>query len=116
MSCAVALANIDLIEREDLLGNVLRNEDGFDAVMDRVAELPMVGEVRGCGYFRVAELVKDEATRTTFDDEECEWLLRGVLSHAVQGRTVLSCRRPGRSGRCPLPAIDVWPERAELHW
>ena len=80
VSCAVALANIDLMEREDLPGNVLRNEGTFDAVMARIADLPMVGEVRGCGYFRVAELVKDKATRTTFDDEECEWLLRGVLS------------------------------------
>ena len=96
VSCAVALANIDLIDREDLAGNVLRNEALFDEVMARIGALPIVGEVRGCGYFRVAELVKDKATRTTFDDEECEWLLRGVLSPALY-KAGLFCRADDRA-------------------
>jgi adenosylmethionine-8-amino-7-oxononanoate aminotransferase len=96
VSCAVALANIELMEREDLPGNVLRNEAVFDDVMARVAELPIVGDVRGCGYFRVAELVKDKATKTTFDDDECEWLLRGVLSPALY-KAGLFCRADDRA-------------------
>ena len=96
VSCAVALANIELIEREDLLGNVRRNEVAFDKVMARVAALPIVGEVRGCGYFRVAELVKDKERRTTFTDEECDWLLRGALSPALY-RAGLFCRADDRA-------------------
>lgn len=96
VSCAVALANIDIIEREDLLGNVLRNEPLFDDVMARIASLPIVGEVRGCGYFRVAELVKDKANKTTFNDEECDWLLRGVLSPALY-KAGLFCRADDRA-------------------
>jgi adenosylmethionine-8-amino-7-oxononanoate aminotransferase len=96
VSCAVALANLDVMEREDLLGNVLRNESLFDEVMARIAELPIVGDVRGCGYFRVAELVKDKATKTTFDDDECEWLLREVLSPALYAAG-LFCRADDRA-------------------
>ncbi|HEY4331914.1 MAG TPA: aspartate aminotransferase family protein [Ilumatobacteraceae bacterium] len=96
VSCAVGLANIDLMEREDLCGNVLRNESVFDEVMERIGALPIVGQVRGCGYFRVAELVKDKTTRETFTDEECEWLLRGVLSPALY-RAGLFCRADDRA-------------------
>jgi adenosylmethionine-8-amino-7-oxononanoate aminotransferase len=80
VSCAVALANLDVMENDDLCGNVLRHEPLFDEVMASLTALPIVGEVRGCGYFRVAELVKDRDTGATFDDDECEWLLRGELS------------------------------------
>ena len=53
VSCAVALANIEIMESEDLLGNVRRNEAIFDEVMEGLRDLPFVGDVRGCGYFRV---------------------------------------------------------------
>lgn len=96
VSCSVALANIDLIEREDIIGNVRRHESVFDDVMRRIGESPIVGEVRGCGYFRVAELVKDKASRTTFTPEECDWLLRGVLSPALY-RAGLFCRADDRA-------------------
>ena len=80
VSCAVANANLDIIEDEDLCGNVRRHAALFDDVMASLAELPIVGDVRGCGYFRVAELVKDRDTKETFSHEECDWLLRGTLS------------------------------------
>jgi len=96
VSCAVALANIDLIERDDIIGNVRQHESVFDDVMQRVAESPIVGQVRGCGYFRVAELVKDKAARTTFTSDECDWLLRGVLSPALY-KAGLFCRADDRA-------------------
>jgi adenosylmethionine-8-amino-7-oxononanoate aminotransferase len=96
VSCAVALANIDLIEREDIIGNARRNEPVFDDVMRRISESPIVGEVRGCGFFRVAELVKDKSARTTFTPEECDWLLRGVLSPALY-KAGLFCRADDRA-------------------
>ncbi len=111
VSCAVALANIELMEHEDLLGNVLRNESVFDEVMARVGELPIVGQVRGCGYFRVAELVKDKDNRTTFTDEECDWLLRGVLSPALY-KAGLFCRADDRADPVVVlsPPLTCGPE------
>jgi adenosylmethionine-8-amino-7-oxononanoate aminotransferase len=96
VGCAVALANLDILEREDLCGNVLRNEPLFDDVMASLAELPIVGDVRGCGYFRVAELVRDKETKETFSDEESEWLLRGVLSPILYDAGLI-CRADDRA-------------------
>ncbi|HEY2441785.1 MAG TPA: aspartate aminotransferase family protein [Streptosporangiaceae bacterium] len=83
VSCAVALANLDVFEKEDLLGNVRANEAAFRATLGKLSDLPIVGDVRGAGYFYGIELVKDKGTRQTFDDDESERLLRGFLSHAL---------------------------------
>jgi adenosylmethionine-8-amino-7-oxononanoate aminotransferase len=83
VSCAVALANLDVFEKEDLLGNVRTHEAAFRATLERLNDLPIVGDIRGDGYFYGIELVKDKATRETFDDDESERLLRGFLSHAL---------------------------------
>lgn len=96
VACAVALANLDVMAAEDVLGNVRRHEDRFAAELDALRDIPIVGDVRGEGYFRVVELVKDQATRATFDDEECEWLLRGVLSPALY-EAGLICRADDRA-------------------
>ncbi|MDR3034618.1 MAG: aspartate aminotransferase family protein [Kitasatospora sp.] len=83
VSCAVALANLDVFEKEDLLGHVRASEAGFRATLDKLTDLPIVGDVRGDGFFYGIELVKDKATRETFTDEESERLLRGYLSPAL---------------------------------
>ena len=49
-------------------------------MLDGLRDIPIVGDVRGDGYFRCVELVKDQATRASFDAAECDWLLRDVLS------------------------------------
>jgi adenosylmethionine-8-amino-7-oxononanoate aminotransferase len=83
VSCAVALANLDVFEKEDLLGHVRAHETAFRATLEKLTDLPIVGDVRGAGFFYGIELVKDKATRETFTDEESERLLRGYLSHAL---------------------------------
>jgi len=80
VSAAVALANLDIFDEEDLVGNVARNAGAFKATLDKLRDLPIVGDVRGEGYFYAIELVKDKETRETFNDEEAEKLLRGFLS------------------------------------
>ena len=80
VSCAVALANLDVFEHDRLLDHVLAHEDAFAASLDRLRDLPIVGDVRGEGYFRVLELVRDKATKTTLTPDECERVLRGVVS------------------------------------
>jgi adenosylmethionine-8-amino-7-oxononanoate aminotransferase len=83
VSCAVAMANLDIIESENLLGHVRANEGAFRATLEKLCDLPIVGEVRGDGYFYGIELVKDKDTKETFDDDESERLLRGFLSGAL---------------------------------
>jgi adenosylmethionine-8-amino-7-oxononanoate aminotransferase len=104
VSCAVALANLDVFEKEDLLGNVRANEGAFRATLEKLYDLPIVGDVRGDGYFYGIELVKDKATRETFSDDESERLLRGFLSHALFDAGLI-CRADDRGD----PVIQLSP-------
>jgi len=52
----------------------------FRATLERLLDLPIVGDVRGEGFFYGIELVKDKATKEILDDELSEWLLRSFLS------------------------------------
>jgi adenosylmethionine-8-amino-7-oxononanoate aminotransferase len=83
VSSAVGLANLDLFEREGLNKHVLDNEGAFRSTLEKLKDLPIVGDVRGDGYFYGIELVKDKATKETFNDDESERLLRGFLSKAL---------------------------------
>jgi adenosylmethionine-8-amino-7-oxononanoate aminotransferase len=95
MACAVALANIDVIEREGLCEHVLENEGHLRATLESLRDLPIVGDVRGAGYFHAIELVKDQETKETFNHEEAEELLRGFLSGELY-RNGLICRTDDR--------------------
>ncbi|HZN71456.1 MAG TPA: aminotransferase class III-fold pyridoxal phosphate-dependent enzyme, partial [Micromonosporaceae bacterium] len=83
VAAAVALANLEVFEREDLCGHVRSTSDTFRSYLERLHDLPIVGDVRGDGFFFGIELVKDKATRETFTDDESERLLRGFLSKAL---------------------------------
>jgi adenosylmethionine-8-amino-7-oxononanoate aminotransferase len=104
VSAAVALANLDIFEREDLLGHVTKNEPVFQATLESLKDLPIVGDVRGSGYFWGIELVKDKATKETFTAEESERLLRGYLSQALFDAG-LYCRADDRGD----PVIQLAP-------
>jgi adenosylmethionine-8-amino-7-oxononanoate aminotransferase len=104
VSCAVALANLDLIEREGLLENVRKNEDAFRATLEKLYDLPIVGDVRGAGYFMGIELVKDKSTRATFDEPERERMLRGFLSRALYDEGLI-CRADDRGD----PVVQLAP-------
>ncbi|HKD96211.1 MAG TPA: aspartate aminotransferase family protein [Micromonosporaceae bacterium] len=93
--CAVALKVIEIIEREDVLGNVRRNEPLMRDMLESLREVPIVGDVRGAGHFWAIELVKDQATRETFDGAEADWLLRQVLSEELADAGLL-CRLDDR--------------------
>jgi adenosylmethionine-8-amino-7-oxononanoate aminotransferase len=83
VSTAVAMANLDIFEREGLNDHVKQNAPAFRATLEKLLDLPIVGDVRGEGYFYGIELVKDKTTRETFNDDESERLLRGFLSKAL---------------------------------
>ncbi|MBV9821124.1 MAG: aminotransferase class III-fold pyridoxal phosphate-dependent enzyme, partial [Actinobacteria bacterium] len=104
VSSAVALANLDLFEREGLNQRVLDNENAFRQTLEKLLDLPIVGDVRGDGYFWGIELVKDKATKETFNDDEAERLLRGYLSKALF-ENGLYCRADDRGD----PVIQLAP-------
>jgi adenosylmethionine-8-amino-7-oxononanoate aminotransferase len=104
VSTAVANANLDIFEREGLNRHVLENQDAFRATLEKLNDLPIVGDVRGDGYFYGIEMVKDKATKETFDDAESEKLLRGFLSKALFDAG-LYCRADDRGD----PVIQLSP-------
>lgn len=104
VSSAVALENLAIFEEEGLTENVKQNSPLFRAALERLLDLPIVGDVRGAGYFFGIELVKDKATKETFDDDESERLLRGFLSKALFDAG-LYCRADDRGD----PVIQLAP-------
>ena len=104
VAAAVALANIEVFENERINDNVRANENAFRGMLDSLRDIPIVGDVRGAGYFHAIELVKDQATKESFSHEESETLLRGFLSGALfeQG---LICRADDRGD----PVIQLSP-------
>jgi adenosylmethionine-8-amino-7-oxononanoate aminotransferase len=104
VAAAVALANIELIEREDLCGHVRAKEPEFRAMLEGLRDIPIVGDVRGAGFFQAIELVKDKTTKQTFDDEESEHLLRGFLSGALYHHGLI-CRTDDRGD----PVVQLAP-------
>jgi adenosylmethionine-8-amino-7-oxononanoate aminotransferase len=101
---AIALKNIEIMKRERLMEHVLGNEAAFRSTLETLLELPIVGDVRGTGYFYALELVKNKETRETFSDDECETLLRGYLSGALFERGLI-CRADDRGD----PVIQISP-------
>ena len=86
------------------MDGVRAQEDGFRATLERLLDLPIVGDLRGTGFFYALELVKDKETRETFSDEESEWLLRGFLSGKLFDRGLI-CRADDRGD----PVIQISP-------
>jgi adenosylmethionine-8-amino-7-oxononanoate aminotransferase len=104
VSTAVANANLDAFENEGILEHVRTNEDAFRATLERLLDLPIVGDVRGEGYFFGIELVKDKATKETFSAEECERILFGFVSKQLFAEG-LYCRADDRGD----PVVQLAP-------
>jgi adenosylmethionine-8-amino-7-oxononanoate aminotransferase len=101
---AIALKNIEIMKRERIMEHVLGNEDAFRSTLGQLLDLPIVGDLRGTGFFYAIELVKDKETRETFTDEECETLLRGFLSPRLFEKGLI-CRADDRGD----PVVQISP-------
>ena len=104
VSAAVALANLDIFDNEGINQHVIDNEGAFRSTLEKLKDLDIVGDVRGAGFFYGIELVKDKATKETFNDDEAERLLRGYLSKAMF-ENGLYCRADDRGD----PVIQLAP-------
>ena len=101
---AIALKNIEIMRRERIVEHVAEKQDYFHHALSQLLDLPIVGDLRGTGFFYALELVKDKETRETFDDEECETLLRGFLSPRLF-EAGLICRADDRGD----PVVQISP-------
>jgi L-2,4-diaminobutyrate transaminase len=99
---AAALANLDIIEREDLLGKV--REVGpylLGALRDAVGDHPTVGEVRGVGMLAAVEFVEDRSEKRFFDPQgkigaavSAACLERGMIARAMPHGDILGFAPP----------------------
>ena len=104
VSCAVGLRNLEIFEEENVLDNVRENRADFRARMEGLRDLPIVGDVRGDGYFLAIEVVADSETNQQFTNEQAEDLLRGFLSPRLY-EAGLVCRTDDRGD----PVIQLSP-------
>jgi adenosylmethionine-8-amino-7-oxononanoate aminotransferase len=101
---AIALKNIEIMKRERIVEHVAETQDTFRQTLEQLLDLPIVGDVRGTGFFYAIELVKHKDTRESFNDEECEKLLRGFLSPRLFERGLI-CRSDDRGD----PVVQISP-------
>jgi adenosylmethionine-8-amino-7-oxononanoate aminotransferase len=104
VQCAIALKNIEIMKREQIVENVRDNGSAFRDTLAQLLDLDIVGDLRGTGYFYALELVKDKETKAGFSDEDSETLLRGFLSPALFERGLI-CRADDRGD----PVVQISP-------
>jgi adenosylmethionine-8-amino-7-oxononanoate aminotransferase len=113
VQAAIALKNLEIMKREKIVERVADEQGTFRDTLAQLLELPIVGDLRGTGFFYALELVKDKETRETFSDQECERLLRGFLTPRMF-EAGLICRADDRGD----PVIQISPpliaEQAEF--
>jgi adenosylmethionine-8-amino-7-oxononanoate aminotransferase len=103
-SCAAALKALEIIETEHVLENVKKNEGYFQQSLESLKDIPIVGDVRGTGYFWGIELVKDQESKETWAGDDAERLLRGYVSPEMFRRGLI-CRSDDRGD----PVVQLAP-------
>src|SRR5439155_11072522 len=101
---AIALKNIEIMKRERIVEHVAETQGAFRQTLEQLLDLPIVGNVRGTGFFYAVELVKDKDTRESFNDQEGESLPRGFPSPALFERGLI-CRADDRGD----PVVQISP-------
>src|SRR5205085_3008263 len=104
VQAAIALKNIEIMKRERIVEHVAQTQDDFRRTLSQLLDLDIVGDLRGTGFFYALELVKDKETRETFDEGECETLLRDFLSPRLFERGLI-CRADDRGD----PVLQISP-------
>ena len=104
VQCAIALKNLEIMQREKIVERVVENEDAFRSTLEQLLDLPIVGDLRGRGYFWALELVRDKETRAGFSAEESETLLRDFLSPRFFEKGLI-CRSDDRGD----PVVQISP-------
>lgn len=98
VACAVALANLDIMERENLVGRVREDIGPYLAKkFEEVAAHPLVGVAETCGFVGGLVLVKDKASKQTFDPDLSVGMVcrghcfgNGLIMRAVGDRMIIA--------------------------
>jgi adenosylmethionine-8-amino-7-oxononanoate aminotransferase len=104
VGAAVALATIDILEREQIPERVRANEEHARARLEELLEIPIVGDVRGCGHFFALELVRDQESKEALAGPVAEWLLKDVLTKRLYENGLI-CRLDDRAD----PIVQIAP-------
>ena len=104
VQAAIALKNLEIMRREKIVEHVDDEQDSVRAQLAQLLELPIVGDLRGTGFFYALELIKNKETRESFSDVECERLIRGFLTPRMF-EAGLICRADDRGD----PVIQISP-------
>jgi 4-aminobutyrate--pyruvate transaminase len=98
VSAAVAVETLKIYEERDTVGHVRSVMGRFQKGLRRFADHPLVGEVRGVGLVAGVELVRDKATKASFDAKDGvgaqfanKALDHGLIIRAVPGDTITLC-------------------------
>jgi len=83
VAAAVAMRNLDIMQSEKINEHVREKEGVFRKTLEKLYDIPIVGNIRGEGFFYGIELVKDKETRESFSAQESERILRGFISQAL---------------------------------
>ena len=89
--CAIALRNIEIMEREGIMEHVTEKQHELRSSLATLFDLPIVGDLRGTGFFYAIELVRDRATKDPFTEEECKVLFSEKLELRLRSEGLL-CR------------------------
>jgi adenosylmethionine-8-amino-7-oxononanoate aminotransferase len=89
VAAAIALKNMEIFERDGVLENVRTLTPYLAERMRTLLDVPIVGDVRGDGFFWAMELVKDD-DNTRFDQAERDTLLRGFLPARLREAGVIA--------------------------
>jgi adenosylmethionine-8-amino-7-oxononanoate aminotransferase len=101
VAAAIARRNIEIFEREGVIENVRAHEGYVRELLEGLQErLPIVGDVRGAGYFWALELVRDAQDAPFSDPDERERLLRGFLAPRLLEEGLIA--RPDDRGEAVL--------------
>jgi L-2,4-diaminobutyrate transaminase len=122
--CAAALANLDILEREDMVGNARRTGAYLlERLQKSFAGSPIVGDVRGIGMLAAIEIVRDRETKAPFPNPgDPAWISRAAFERGLIARALFQCVGLAPP-LCATPAdvdrmVDIlealWPE-AERH-
>jgi adenosylmethionine-8-amino-7-oxononanoate aminotransferase len=95
VACAVALKNLEIIEREDLRANAAQVGAHLLEGLRSLLDLPVVGDVRGAGLLASVELVADKETRTPIEVRRQEIADRvrdeqGVIVRSIYQNVILA--------------------------
>lgn len=84
ISCAVGLKVIEIKEREGLIPRAAELGDEWNAALkDALMSSPIVGDVRGVGFWQAVDFTKDKATREAFTDDTVAQIANRCRHHGV---------------------------------